>query len=352
MPESLRASAALAAGCDLVLELPVPYSFGSAEHFARAGVTIAERTGVCDTLLFGSESGELQALMRARDVLDSPELLEAQAELLRLDRTIGEQRARYSAVSKLCGDDLAKLVSSSNNILALEYIKAARTLGATLKLETIKRVGSAYNDTCSSTGCVSAAFLRKRIFRDEDISEYVPRQCMPYVESAKERGMLGARLENAEGAILSHLRLCDPKDAQKCADAHGGLAYRLVDAAHEASTLDELFMLAATKKYTNARIRRAMLSIMLGVMPEDMKREPAYVRVLAANTKGLSLLKDMSERSRIPIVTKLSELAKKELTCERQYVLSRRAQALYTLMLPKPLPSYELFKRSVTIAEK
>lgn len=352
MPESLRAPAAIAAGCDLVLELPVPYSLGSSEHFAKAGVAIAELTGVCDALLFGSEAGELQALMCARDMLDSQELREAQSELVRIDRTLGEQSARHAAVAKLYGDELADMVTSSNNILALEYIKAARTRGASLELETIKRRGSAYNDARSSTGYVSAAFLRERILCDKDISEYVPSECMPYVKSAKERGMLGARLENASDAILSHLRLCNADEAPLCADAQGGLAHRLIAAAHEASTLDELLKLAATKKYTNARVRRALLSIMLGVLPEDMKHEPAYARVLAANEKGLGLLKRMKICSRIPVVTKLSELSKLGLTSARQYTLSRRAQALYTLMLPCPLPSYELFKHSTVIVKK
>ncbi len=51
-----RAGMALKAGADLVLELPVRVSAGSAEFFARGGVSLLSSLGVVDALSFGYES--------------------------------------------------------------------------------------------------------------------------------------------------------------------------------------------------------------------------------------------------------------------------------------------------------
>ena len=57
-----RAEAAVRAGADLVLELPLPWSIVSAEGFARGAVGLLEATGVVDCLSFGSECGDVAAL--------------------------------------------------------------------------------------------------------------------------------------------------------------------------------------------------------------------------------------------------------------------------------------------------
>ena len=50
-PKYARAAAAVKCGADLVLELPCPFSCGSAEYFARAGVMLADLTGIADSLV-------------------------------------------------------------------------------------------------------------------------------------------------------------------------------------------------------------------------------------------------------------------------------------------------------------
>ena len=57
-----RAASAIAAGADLVLELPLVYVLSSAEGFARGGVRLLNALGVITHLSFGSEAGEIPAL--------------------------------------------------------------------------------------------------------------------------------------------------------------------------------------------------------------------------------------------------------------------------------------------------
>ena len=69
--ESVRAQAAVLAGANLVLELPVTKALCSAEGFARGGVEIFTKLGIIDTLAFGCESGDGQAIFTAAQAMRS-----------------------------------------------------------------------------------------------------------------------------------------------------------------------------------------------------------------------------------------------------------------------------------------
>ena len=69
-----RAGMALRNGADLVLELPAFYACGSAEYFALGAVSLLDKLGVVDSLCFGSECGDIDALSKAgRFLADEPE---------------------------------------------------------------------------------------------------------------------------------------------------------------------------------------------------------------------------------------------------------------------------------------
>lgn len=329
-----RAQAAIIAGCDLVLELPAPYSFGGAEYFARAGVYIADAVGVCDRLSFGSEAGDIEKLRDACAKLASSDFLQ---KVKSSGHSVGHQYARYDAANKLYGEDFAKMISSSNNILALEYIKSAELLNCELELVTIARVGDGYNDRVAKSEYVSATFLRELIERGENITEYIP-------EAVARCGVYSApraTLENISMAILSFFRLSPPEKLEVFAEAGGGLAHRLCRSAHKAISLDEFFALAQTKKYTNARIRRAVLSCMLGIREADFKAPPEYTRVLAANDRGRSILRKMKKTSKIEIIVR--SLPKMS---PRGAEIALRADALYSLAREVPQPSNTYVKKS------
>ena len=65
-----RAKAAIINGVDLAIELPVPYSLSSAEGFAKGGVETLEKCGVVNSLHFGSECGNIDALIKCAEVLN------------------------------------------------------------------------------------------------------------------------------------------------------------------------------------------------------------------------------------------------------------------------------------------
>ncbi len=346
-----RAKSAVLAGADLVLELPFPYSFGSAEYFAKAGVFIASAIGVCDTLSFGSECGSIDKLKKAAEILDSSEFKRELAKQKKDNPGLGHMHHRYEACRTLFGESFAESVASSNNILALEYIKAAKSIRANLDMHTVKREGDAYNDILGEGKYVSATFIREKIKSGEDISKYIPHECMKLYLKKEEEGMLGATLENLEQAILSFFRLAEPKELLKYAEMTSGLEYRLCKSAKKAISIKEFFDLAASKKYTNARIRRAVISCITGVREADFKHPVPYTTVLAASKQGQVLLKQMKRSSRIPVLTKPADRKKLDINAMRFAALSDKAEALYTLALSKVKASDIFMKASPFITE-
>ncbi len=333
-PRGVRAEAAIEAGCDLVLELPFPYSYSSAEYFARAGVYIADAVGVCDTLSFGSELGDIETLKSYADRLCDARFLAEVEKYKEADKTLGHIKAVYDVSEHLYGKEFAEAMSSSNNILALEYIKAARELESELGFHTVRREGDGYNDVSGAGRFVSATYLRERIANGEDVCDFVPSACAKLYEKAIKSGAV-SDIKRIGTAILAHFRLTDPSALSDFAEMSDGLEYRLCECASIATSIDEFFSLAATKKYTNARIRRAVISSILEVCEADIKTLPAYTSVLAANKTGLDILKEMKKSSRIPVITKPADYKSLGDEVKSAFEQAEKAYALYALSLEK-----------------
>ena len=111
--KSYRAKAAVLAGADLVLELPVTTALSSAEGFAAGGVRILEK--LCDYLCFGAETADPEILMETARVLLKPEF----PPLLRQQLDTGKSfpAARQAALEQLGISGV--LLSQPNNILGV-----------------------------------------------------------------------------------------------------------------------------------------------------------------------------------------------------------------------------------------
>ena len=342
-PRGVRAEAALEAGCDLVLELPFPYSYSSAEYFARAGVYIADAIGVCDTLSFGSELGDVEFLKSCADRLRDDKFVAEVEKYQESNKSIGHIKARFDVANSIYGKEFAEAMSSPNNILALEYIKAARELGSELDFHTVLREGDGYNDVSGEGKFVSATYLRELIADGKKIYDFVPRGCAELYKKAIQSGAV-ADIKRIESAVLAYFRLADACDLSDFAEMSDGLEYRLCECASAATSLDEFFSLAATKKYTNARIRRAVISSLLKVREADIKALPAYTSVLSSNKTGLDILKEMKKSSRIPVITKPADYKNRSDEVKSAFEKAEKAYAFYSLSQKAPASADEFMK--------
>lgn len=332
-PWQYRAAAALSSGVDLVLQLPLPYAVSTAQHFAGGAVASLAALGTVDSLIFGSECGELAALRSVAAALDSPELPAALAP--HLQKGLPFAAARQAAVHSLLGED-AGLLSSPNNILGIEYLRALRQLGSNIQPLTISRQGAPHDAAEPDTDFPSASQLRQRFLTGQDISSLPPAMA-EQLELARQRGAL-PQLELWERAFLARLRTMTETDYAALPDVTEGLEHRLYRASRTAKTTEELLAEAKTKRYTHARLRRVLLAAMLELPAGLSAVEPPYLRVLGFTAKGAEILNRAKGRHTLPLSASLAELERTGETAARFAALETRAADLYHAFTPGLAP--------------
>ena len=329
-----RAEAAVRSGADLVLELPLPWAVSSAEGFAQGGVEILTATGLLDVLAFGSECGDTAALLRTAKALEGDVFQAA----LRAELTKGDSfaAARQRAVAALLSPSDATLLSDPNNTLGIEYGRALLRVGAAPALFTIPRTGAAHDAAPENAGDYSASAIRHLLaegHRADALSRMVPAMRTVYeVEEAAGRAPVFAACERA---ILARLRSMTPAEFDALDTGHEGVGQRLYNASRNAATLNDVLDNAKTKRYAYARLRRMVLWAYLGLSPAELPASVPYLRVLAANETGRTLLGRMRKIARLPVITKPAAIRSLSPDAQRLFETESRAADLYALAYPE-----------------
>lgn len=340
LPKHVRAEMALRCGADLVLEMPVSVSTASAEAFAMGGVSMLDGLHIVDSLCFGSEYGEVSALMELAEILvEEPE---EYRQLLKefLSNGLSFPSARCQALTEyfknphnFTGDDfdgvltpllnqIVQILNSPNNILGIEYCKALLRLKSNIKPVTLKRQGMGYHETLAETdgsdrfSCAdgntfaSASAIRellKATLTPETISRIasqVPDEISLLLASSLQRN--GFLTEDALDPLLSYCILKENADSF-CSylDVSRDLAERIMNRSNELNGFLQAASFLKTKELTQSRIQRALLHIILGI--REVPATVPYARVLGFRRESSTLLKEIKDSSSIPLITKLAD---------------------------------------------
>ena len=317
-----RAEAAVRCGVSLVLELPLPWSLASAEGFARGGVGLFQSSGVVDAICFGSECGDLDSLRLCAQSLNSPEF---SAALRReLAEGISFAAAREKALRSL-GVDNGGALRSSNDILGVEYIRAAGKQGFDAEFLPVPRDGTPHD------GIGSASDLRRHMGEGEAWMEEVPPDAAAVFAREIREGRGPVLAEDLRLPLLSRLRERDQADFAALPDAGEGLENLLFDASRREISPEEIAMAAKSRRYALSRLRRMVMCAALGVRSGMADGVPPYLRVLAMDEKGATLLRKMRETATVPILTKPAFIRRENETAKRIFDLGSRAHDLYVL---------------------
>lgn len=354
----LRAETALAGGADLVVELPFPWSAGSAEHFAAAGVEILTRLGT-ESLVFGSERGDLTLLSAAAEALEHPAFGETYAALCRTGT--GTTAAYAEALRSVCPAPLPEGFPDSNELLGIAYLRALRKArvahGFAPEAYTVTRLGAGYRTDTLTEGEYPSATALRGLIREAACDPVALEAILEGTMPTDSLSVLleAVRREKAplEGRRLmeffhTYYRLKSPADLEAYAEWGGGIASHVCRHAREEATPEGFFTSLRTKQYTDARLRRALLFGVLGVTEADLRVMPAYTTLLAANAKGCRYLKEWRKAHKkdntFTVVTKPADAPE-----ERQRELGELADSLFTLCFPSPRPAGNMMKRSPVI---
>lgn len=287
-----RANAALLNGADLVVELPVTFALNTAQKFAYGGVYLADAIGA-DELCFGSESGNTDELLNAADILAGEPIEVSRKIKAYIADGMSYPSARSRAYEGIIDADILR---APNNILATEYIGAARKIKSNISFRAIKRRAVGHDDMTVTADTASASAIRARLSRREDISAFVPENSngisAPY------------DLSRLDSAIIYSLRNYTPTALADINDVSEGLENRIIKMSFESSGFDELCEKIKTKRYTRSRINRIVLSSYLGLTKELCAQNPSYVRVLGMNGTGIKILAGIKHTCPLEIITK------------------------------------------------
>ena len=355
----LRARMALTAGADLVLELPFPWSAGSAEHFAAAGVGILSRLGV-DTLTFGSECGNRDLLARAAEAVAAPCFGEIYAALCR--NGIGTTTAYAEALRRTSAEADAPLPEgfpSSNDLLGIAYLRALKQTregrGFAPEAFVVTRLGSGYREDVLTAGEFPSATAIRLLLKEAACDPFaleamlagtMPDEALSILLEGIRRGELpldGQRLLSFYHILY---RLKKPADVEPFAEWGGGLAGHICRHARDSADPSDFFGALRTKQYTDARLRRALLFGAVGVTEADLRAAPAYTTLLAANKRGCAYLKNWQRANKeakdgFAVVAKPADTP-----AGRQRELCELADGLFSLCFPAPKEAGDMLRRS------
>ena len=309
----VRARAAVEAGASLVLELPVTYALRSAEGFAAGGVHILSQLR-CGFLSFGCESGDGAAIFRAAEVSCSVEF--EQALHVRIQTGLSYAAARQRALEAL-GQD-GQLLTRPNDILAFEYCRAILTQNSHMHPLAVLRPGD-YHADAPDAEHPSATAVRQLILSGGDWRQYVPAACT--YENAVPHALLWG-----EKALLARLRGMEQADWARAAHGSEGLWSKVWKAVLSQPDYESILAAAKSKRYPRTRLQRLLLCAYLGISEETLRQTPPYVRVLAFDERGQTVLRQAKKSGGCMLVN-----AGQTPPDAAYYELERRAADLYTL---------------------
>lgn len=287
-----RARIALENGADLVLELPSAFACAAADDFALYAVRMLNALPCVTHLSFGSGCGDIEKLLHAREILDREEFRGELVQELGGGRAYAEA-FRTAAKARLAGEDLDGLLSDSNDLLALSYLKALHATDSQIRPVAIPRKGS-YNapEIPEDPLCISASAVRRYADAHSDLfalSRFLPAGTL---DALRKRAPLSAPSYYA----MLRIKLLGSSDEELRAieGMDEGLENRLrtkCGAPDFAGFLREV----STRRYSPSRIRRTLLRLLLGIRRDfvrDAKSASPLLRVLGLKKGAEDLLSD------------------------------------------------------------
>lgn len=320
IPKQERAKCAIEEGADVVLELPAFYSLSYAEGFALGAISILNKLGNVDRIIFGSECGDTELLSDVADVMlnESEELKKRIA--LYLNDGLLFAVAREKAIEYIYGKAFSDIIRTPNNILGIEYIKAIKKLDSNIVPVAIKRL--------SDERFSSSSEIRSKLF-NENVEKFVPKGTLKALEHAID---LQKAKEKLFDLIKYKAATSDVSELASIAEVTEGLENKIFKELSKANSFDELCDLVKSKRYTMAKIKRILLSFLIGIdksVLDEAIENLSFVRAIAAKKERCELL-----NSKEFIIAKSERDIPKN---DPFFAIEKHADALYSILSEHPL---------------
>lgn len=336
----IRAEMALKSGVDLVLELPTVYSISSAENFAEGAIKLLNSLKIVDTISFGSENSDINVLNRISSVLhEEPkqylEFLNSESK-----KGLSFPKARENAILLYLNDKkYLNILNQPNNTLAIEYLKALKKYKSHISPISVKREKVFYNSNCIVDEYASATAIRNMIINEQfnDIRKVVPASSYNLLMNEIEEGHLVIDISKFEKEILYAIRRLSADDIKNIPEVTEGLENAIKNASNSCNNLAELINIVKSKRYTQTRIQRILLYILLNITKKDMylsRKNIPYARILGYSPQGKELISEIYKANpKITLITSVKNFLDSSNNKTYKYMLNKDILAtnIYTL---------------------
>lgn len=306
-----RAKLAVENGADLVIELPTIYAVSSAEYFAYGAVNLLDKLGVVDYICFGAEEPDISKLEHIADVIIQNEKdIWAQ---IRSKSSSGDTFAknRNEVLKSYLDGSYIDMLSKSNNILGIEYIKSLKKLNSKIKPYCVKRLNSEYSEerlNSNSLGFTSATSIRRSVSKNTMaiLKDYVPQNTFDIIQN--ENPTFNSKIfDLIKYKVLSANR----SELKEINEITEGLENAIIRAINVSKSYEKLVENIKSKRYVESKIRRILINLLLSITKHTfafaIENRVAYAHILACSDAKATLLSKLSKHSSIPVITSLSE---------------------------------------------
>jgi len=280
----VRARWCIEAGADVVVEIPVCFVLQSADYFALGAVSLLNGIG-CENIMFGSESADHDKLKTISNIEKDSKFSYKINELL--SKGMSYPTAYANTLKEM------KIELTPNDILGACYIRAINKVAPHMKWNIIKREASGYYDNMSKGNITSATHIRSLLINKNT------KKALEFIPEYVENGILDQRssidkLYNIfrELVIFSEFSLPE------------GLENRFKKFIKH-KRFQDFLKDVLSPRYTNARIKREMLNLILRIKQSRSirmnKKGSKYARILALSKKGRDFIKNT--KNIIPFIT-------------------------------------------------
>lgn len=308
-----RAQLAVRYGADLVLELPLLASLQSADYFAKTGIDLLAGIG-CDTVVFGTETAltnELEchvAWLKANDI-------ELQTKL----QPYLAQGFSYAAAMQLAMDEVHRSQegaaheqrfnsTSSNHLLAIQYIKANQALEQPMNILAIPRLTDAgkaeetvHFDSPQAiihSGSKIRKLWQEKLLTPDDIPQGTYNELV-----------MGETVQWEDyWALLKYQLTCHRPETLRCVfGVKEGLEHLLLKELDHATDFSAYRQRLISKRWTQSSIQRVLLAILLNIQKDEWEvyrrniESHPLLRILAYTSKGRYLLRQVKKQSDVEL---------------------------------------------------
>lgn len=296
----VRGRCAVSCGADLAVSMPLVFSLSSAEGFAEGGVRLARMMGA-NALSFGVEDDDIDALTAIADVLITDKFEKALQEALTSFPSLPYASVRQKVLEDFIGKSKGELIKKPNNILAIEYIKAAMRYCPEMEFRPVKRMGKGHNDSSTEGSIISASAIRSIIDKPSLWKSSMPDRACAVLYGQRQTDM------NKYRQFLYYVLTVADYETIVNATGSKELADTVYSSIKKARDFEKFRSGISRRKFPETRIDRALLCALLKLgYDEFMHSAPEYATVLAMNSEGRKILKN----AEVPLLSRYSNFKK------------------------------------------